>query len=49
MKCDICNKDKTSLDRFDGKDVCGACKSMIEQARKPENPKKGDARQYVEK
>jgi len=49
MKCDICKSDKTSLERFEGKDMCAKCKSMIEAARKAENPKKGDARQYVEK
>ena len=49
MKCEICHKDVTSVQRFEGKDMCGACVRMIKESRKTQNPKKGDSRAYVEK
>jgi len=49
MKCDICGKEKDVLMTFEGKDVCGSCKRIILESRKPENPKKDDEREYVQK
>ena len=49
MKCEICGKDVDNLVRFQGKDMCGVCQRTILEARKPDNPKKGDKREYIEK
>jgi len=49
MKCEICGKETDTLITFEGKDMCGTCKRAIDAARKPENPRKGDNREYVEK